>query len=101
MFCTKWIFVIIFTVITITSACSEHRLGSKQNNVLKRHLTNKNQMLQKSLEKFEKKFESIKNMPWDYKYRRHGNKINWDVSSNMVARRNVQRNEAQLKQEIK
>ncbi|KAL1455447.1 hypothetical protein WDU94_009538 [Cyamophila willieti] len=42
-------------------------------------------MLRKSLDRFAKRFESIKTMPWDYKYRRHSNKINWEMPHNLQA----------------
>lgn len=85
-------FLLLFV---LANACNDHRLGAKQNNQLKRHLTpDKNVILQKSLDRFEKKFESIKNMPWDYKYRRHSNKIDWERPILGATNKQVQSNVA-------
>uniref|UniRef100_A0A8D8ZBR7 Uncharacterized protein n=1 Tax=Cacopsylla melanoneura TaxID=428564 RepID=A0A8D8ZBR7_9HEMI len=84
-------------VISSIVACGDQHLGSKhieQNTIIKRHLpTNSNHILKKSLDRFARRFESIKSMPWDYKYRRHTNKIDWDLPDNLEAtwKNNMQR----------
>lgn len=82
----KYLLLLSVSIITISSAPCSNTLGSKQNTIIKRHLP-KDFMMHKSLEKFEKKFESIKTMPWDYKYRRHINKVNWEQPRFLGAQR--------------
>lgn len=93
---TKCLLLVSISTITVSSAPCSGRLGSKKNAILKRQLP-KDLMLQKSLDKFEKKFESIKSMPWDYKYRRHTNKIDWETPRYVGVQRDNQMENGYLK----
>lgn len=70
-----------FVFFNLIVACDHQLSGTRHltstNHILKRHNSaDKDLLMKKKLDDFERKFADIKNMAWDYKYRRYINKQN-------------------------